>query len=98
MVKKRIGDLVIEEHKHDMDRMDEYTNAMNTLNCYGIREVRDKLNTPQAEQVMQALRDYVNAVLDVEANPTAYARDTAENTWIVLMRLADDGFEGLPEP
>jgi hypothetical protein len=47
---------------------------------------------------MQALRDYVNAVLDVEANPTAYARDTAENTWIVLMRLADDGFEGLPEP
>jgi hypothetical protein len=80
-----------------MDHMDEYNNAMNTLNCYGIREVRDKLNTPQAGQVIQALRDYVNAVLDVEANPTAYARDAAENTWIVLMELANDG-PGLPEP
>jgi len=94
--KRRIGDLVIEEHKHDMDHMDEYNNAMNTLNCYGIREVRDKLNTPEAGQVIQALRDYVNAVLDVEANPTAYARDAAENTWIVLMELASG--PGLPEP
>lgn len=81
-----------------MAHMDEYTNAINLLGGYHIREVRDKLNTPQADQVMNALRDYVNAVLDVEANPTAYARDTAENTWIELMRLADDGFEGLPEP
>jgi hypothetical protein len=80
-----------------MDFLNEYNDAMNRLNCYGIREVRAKLNTPQAEQVIQALRDYVNAVLDVEANPTQHTRDTTENTWIELMRVAD-GFPGLPEP
>lgn len=93
-----MGDLAIEENKHDMDHMDEYNNAMNILECYGIREVRDKLNTPQAEQVIQALRDYVNAYLYTVAHPhDVAARDATENTWTVLMELANDG-PGLPEP
>ena len=89
--------LVIEENKHDMDYLAEYNNAMNILNT-NIREVRDKLNTPQAGEIIQALRDYVNAYLDSLENNDANIRETTENTWIVLMRLADDDFDGLPEP
>jgi hypothetical protein len=89
--------LVIEENKHDMDYLAEYNNAMNILNT-NIREVRAKLNTPQAGEIIQALRDYVNAYLDSLENNDANIRETTENTWIVLMRLADDDFDGLPEP
>jgi hypothetical protein len=80
-----------------MDLTAEYNNAINILGGYDIREVRNKLNTPQAEQVMQALRNYVNAYLDTVENHDLQTRDTAENAWIELMRLAND-FEGLPEP
>lgn len=81
-----------------MDIMTQYANAINTLGGYDIREVRAKLNTPQAEQVMQSLRIYVAAYLETLENHDSYTRDTAENAWIDLMRMADDGFEGLPEP
>jgi len=80
-----------------MDLTAEYNNAINILGGYDIREVREKLNTPQAEQVMQALRNYVNAYLDTVENHDLQTRDTVENAWIELMRSAD-GFEGLPEP
>jgi hypothetical protein len=80
-----------------MDLTAEYNNAINILGGYDIREVREKLNTPQAEQVMQALRNYVNAYLDTVENHDLQTRDTVENAWIELMRAAD-GFEGLPEP
>jgi hypothetical protein len=81
-----------------MDYLAEYNDAMNTLNWFGIREVRDKLHTPQAGQIIQALRNYVNAYLDTLENHDLPTRDTAENTWIVLMRMVDDDFDGLPEP
>lgn len=80
-----------------MDLTAEYNNAIKILGGYDIREVREKLNTPQAEQVMQALRNYVNAYLDTVENHDLQTRDTVENAWIELMRAAD-GFEGLPEP
>jgi len=80
-----------------MDLTTEYNNAINILGGYDIREVREKLNTPQAEQVMQALRNYVNAYLDTVENHDLQTRETVENAWIELMRVAD-GFEGLPEP
>lgn len=48
-----------------MDLTAEYNNAINILGGYDIREVREKLNTPQAEQVMQALRNYVNAWIEL---------------------------------
>jgi hypothetical protein len=80
-----------------MDLTAEYNNAINILGGYDIREVREKLNTPQAGQVMQALRNYVNAYLDTVENHDLQTRETVENAWIELMRAAD-GFEGLPEP
>jgi hypothetical protein len=80
-----------------MDLTAEYNNAINLLGGYGIREVRDKLNTPQAEQVMQALRIYVTAYLDTVENHDLPTQQTAENAWIELMQVAD-GFPGLPEP
>ena len=81
-----------------MDFTAEYTNLINILEGYDIREVRAKLNTPQAEQIMQALRIYVAAYLETVDNLDSYTRDTAENAWIDLMRMADDDFQGLPEP
>jgi hypothetical protein len=81
-----------------MDLMNEYNNAINILGGYDIRGVRAKLNTPQAEQIMQALRIYVAAYLETVDNLDSYTRDTAENAWVDLMRMADDDFQGLPEP
>jgi hypothetical protein len=76
----------------------EYNHAMNLLNSSGIREVRDKLNTPQATQVMQALYDYVNAYLETQNTQDRLVHEAADTAWTHLMRLADDDFDGLPEP
>jgi hypothetical protein len=81
-----------------MDLTTEYANLINILDGYEIRELRAKLNTPQAEQMMQSLRIYVAAYLDTVENLDSYTRDTAENAWIDLMRMVDDDFQGLPEP
>ena len=66
----------------------EYNHAMNLLNSSGIREVRDKLNTPQAAQVMQALNDYVNAYLDTRNTQERHVHETADAAWTHLMRIA----------
>jgi len=71
-----------------MDFTDEYTNLINILEGYEIRGLRDKLNTHQAEQMMQSLRIYVAAYLDTVDNLDSYTRDTAENAWVDLMRMA----------
>ena len=73
-----------------MDYISEYNDAMNSLNWFGIPEVRDKLNTPQAGQIIQALRNYVNAYLDTIENQDSNTRQITEDTWVVLMRLVDE--------
>ena len=72
-----------------MDRTTEYANLINILDGYDIPNLRAKLNTPQAEQMMQALRIYVAAYSETVQNLDSYTRDTAENAWIDLMRMAD---------
>jgi hypothetical protein len=73
-----------------MDYISEYNDAMNSLNWFGIPEVRDKLNTPQAGQIIQALRNYVNAYLDTLENHDSNTRQITEDNWVVLMRVADE--------